>query len=101
MPWQIWICQALQVPARFIPINRDDINTVPSNTTLVIMPWNVSQPPLQSRPAAPLNFAPVAIRETYTGAWVAWRRMPWSRTPPPPPDETPPDKKSAHAASVT
>ncbi|MEU4547730.1 hypothetical protein [Nonomuraea dietziae] len=97
MPWRVWVSQAFQVPARFIPINRDHINTVPSNTTLVIVPWDVRQPPLSSWPAAPLNFAPVAIRNTSAGAWVAWRRVPRNRTPPNPPNEKSPNKKSAHA----
>jgi hypothetical protein len=86
MPWPIWISQAFQIRTKFIPINRDDINTVPPNTTLVIVPWNGSQPPLLSWPAAPLNFTPVASRNTYSGAWVAWRRMPWNRPPPLPAD---------------
>jgi hypothetical protein len=82
MPWRLWVAQAIQVPKRFIPINRYSISTVPPGTTLVIVPWDVRRSPLSSWSAAPLNFAPATIRDTYAGGWVAWRRVPWHRMPP-------------------
>jgi hypothetical protein len=48
--------------------------TLPPESTLVVVPWNVRLPPQQSWPAAPANWRPVSIRHTYIGNWVAWRR---------------------------
>lgn len=74
LQWRIWVSQAFQVRNGLKPIDRYRRETLPPDVTLVVVPWDVGEPPRQSWPAAPPNWRPVSIRQTYTGDWVAWRR---------------------------
>jgi hypothetical protein len=75
MSWRVWISQAFQVQSHLEAIDRRDSRTLPQDLTLVIVPWDVQQPPRASWPAAPPDFAPISIHSTDSGSWVAWRRL--------------------------
>ena len=74
LPWIIWVSQAFQARNGLRAIDRYRRETLPPDVTLVVVPWNVGTPPRQSWPAAPSNWRPVSVRQTYAGDWVAWRR---------------------------
>lgn len=74
LPWIIWVSQAFQVRNGLKPIDRYRRETLPPDVTLVVVPWDDGTSPLQSWPAAPSNWRPVSIRQSYAGNWVAWRR---------------------------
>jgi hypothetical protein len=74
LQWRIWVSQAFQVRNGLKAIDRYRRETLPPDVTLVVVPWDLGTSPLQSWPAAPSNWRPVSVRQTYTGNWVAWRR---------------------------
>jgi hypothetical protein len=74
MQWRIWVCQAFEVRTGLKPLDRHRPATLPPDTTLVVVPWDVGIAAEKSWPAAPANWHPVAARQTYAGDWVAWRR---------------------------
>lgn len=75
LSWRIWVSQAFQVRNGLRGFNRYRRDALPSNVTLVVVPWDPGTTPRQSWPAAPPNWRPVLIRQAYTGDWVAWRRV--------------------------
>jgi hypothetical protein len=75
LSWRIQVSQAFQVVNGIKPIDRNRRETLPPDTTLVVVPWDaLLTPPEASWPTAPAGWRPVAVRTTYTGDWVAWRR---------------------------
>jgi hypothetical protein len=74
IPWRIWVAHAFQARHGLKPINRFDRDTLPSESTLVVVPWDTVTPARRSWPAAPPNWRPVLLRDTSYGGWVAWRR---------------------------
>ncbi|GLY92637.1 hypothetical protein [Actinoallomurus iriomotensis] len=75
LSWRIWVSQAFQVRNGLKAIDRFRRETLAPDVTLVIVPWDLGKTPRQSWPAAPPNWRPVSIRQSYAGDWVAWRRM--------------------------
>ena len=75
LSWRIWVSQAFQVRSGLKPLDRFRRETLPSDATLVVVPWDapLRQRPEESWPAAPRNWHPVTVRTTYAGAWAAWR----------------------------
>jgi hypothetical protein len=74
LAWRIWVPQAFQVRTGLQPLDRYRRETLPPDTTLVVVPWDVLSMPKKSWPAAPPDWKPVLARVTYAGDWVAWRR---------------------------
>jgi hypothetical protein len=75
LSWRITVSQAFQARNGIKPIDRNRRETLPPDTTLVVVPWDaLLTRPEGSWPAAPAGWHPVAVRTTYTGDWVAWRR---------------------------
>jgi hypothetical protein len=74
IPWRIGVEHAFQARNGLKPINRFSRGTLPSDSTLVVVPWDTVTPARQSWPAAPPNWRPVLVRNTSYGGWVAWRR---------------------------
>jgi hypothetical protein len=74
LSWRIRFPQTFQVRTGLKPINRYRRETLPPDTTLVVVPWGYRLLPRDSWPAAPANWQPVWRRRTNAGNWVAWRR---------------------------
>lgn len=74
LQWIIWVSQAFQARNGLKAIDRNRRETLPPDVTLVVVPWDSETSPRKSWPAAPANWRPVSVRQTYAGDWVAWRR---------------------------
>jgi hypothetical protein len=74
LQWRIWVSQAFQARNGLRPIHPLRRYTLPSDATLVVVPWDVRVPVRKSWPAAPANWRVAATNRSYLGAWVAWRR---------------------------
>jgi hypothetical protein len=74
MSWRVWTAQAFEVQTRLKGFDRHRRETLPLDATLVIVPWDITQAPEKSWPAAPAGWGPVLQALTYTGNWIAWRR---------------------------
>lgn len=78
--WRLWVSQAYQVPTKLVPIDPDHPEWLPSDVSLVVVPWPAGTDIKRSWPAAPSGWWPVTGNRNRNADWVAWRRRDTTQT---------------------
>ncbi|TMQ93555.1 hypothetical protein ETD83_25320 [Actinomadura soli] len=75
LDWRIWVLQGFESRHGLVPIDRFGRFPLPTDLTVVVVPWTAGTPLPKTWPAAPANWRVISARMPGAGGWVAWRRM--------------------------